>query len=160
MGAETFFDYSEGSSIDHAYRRAVDNAFYDHGHGGYTGTICEKDGWMLIPRPARISAEKVEEALDLAYQAWAWDTTPDSERKWMMKPTAEHRAVWSKVQKWFGFKAGEIMDAYNSKWGPCLAISTTGADKARHAKYTSSPVNDATRPRGHELYAFFGWASS
>ena len=166
MGATTFFDYSEGPTIDHAYRRAVDKAYYNHGHEGYTGTICEKDGWVLIPRPPRVSAEKVEETLDLAYQAWAWDRTPGPERRWMTKPTAGERACWRKVQKWWGspgYRVGyvsEVMDAYNDKWGPALVISTTGADKARHARRTSSPVNDATRPRGHQLYAFFGWASA
>ena len=160
MGAATFFDYAEGPDIHEAYEKAVQEALYWHGHEGYSGTIAEKAGVLSIVRPRRVSAEKVNEALDLAYQAWAWDTTPDSERQWMMEPTAEHRAVWEKVQNWWGPRAArQYMDAYNDKWGPALGMETTGADWKRHAKWTSSPVKDATRPRGHQLFAFFGWAS-
>lgn len=161
MGAERFFDYSEGADIGHAYQRAVDTAFWRHGHEGYTGSICEKAGWVLIPRPRGVSAEKVGEALDLADKAWAWDTTSESTRSWLTPPTSGDRAIWDKVQNWWGPKhAREIMDTYNDKWGPAIAIGTTGADKARYATRTSSPINDATRPRGHQLFAFFGWASS
>ena len=158
MGATTFFDYETGDTVDHAYHRAVKDALHWHGHGGYSGTIAEKECFVLIPRPPRISAETVCDTLDLAYQAWEWDAAPESERKWLTKPSAEHRAYWGKVQKWFGFNAGEIMETYNAKWGPCLAISTTASDKTRWARL-SNRGDDARLPRGYQLYELFGWAS-
>ncbi|MEV7123947.1 hypothetical protein [Kitasatospora griseola] len=48
MGAEDFTTYQEGTDAAQAFRDAVDNACYWHGHGGYTGTIAEKDGYQVV----------------------------------------------------------------------------------------------------------------
>ena len=49
MGGDVFYTESEGTNIDEAFRKAVEQAEWEHGHAGYTGTIAEKTGFTLIP---------------------------------------------------------------------------------------------------------------
>ncbi|MFB7378575.1 hypothetical protein ACFC6U_27935 [Kitasatospora purpeofusca] len=48
MGAERFTTYQDGIDVTHAFRDAVENARYEYGHRGYTGTIAEKEGWQTV----------------------------------------------------------------------------------------------------------------
>ena len=41
MGACEFGTTSEGATAKEAFKRAVEDAQYEHGHGGYSGTIAE-----------------------------------------------------------------------------------------------------------------------
>ena len=47
MGAEAFSTISYGKSADDAFRTAKIDAEYEHGHAGYTGTIAEKDSFVM-----------------------------------------------------------------------------------------------------------------
>jgi hypothetical protein len=47
MGASEFFTTSFGDTAQAAFRSAVEEAQYESGHGGYTGTIAEKDDFKL-----------------------------------------------------------------------------------------------------------------
>lgn len=49
MGAESFFDYAQGNSPEEAFAAVVKEARYLYGHGGYTGTIAEKEEFILLP---------------------------------------------------------------------------------------------------------------
>lgn len=51
MGATTFFCVAKGKTSRQAFNDAVYDARYEHGHGGYTGTIAEKDDYVMIPLP-------------------------------------------------------------------------------------------------------------
>lgn len=51
MGAETFRTMVRGASAEEAFNAAVAQAHYDYGHRGYTGTIAEKDSFVVIPLP-------------------------------------------------------------------------------------------------------------
>jgi len=53
MSAETFFHFSSGNTAQEAFIAAVEEAEYDHGHSGYTGTIAEKDTFVMIPMPKK-----------------------------------------------------------------------------------------------------------
>lgn len=44
MGATNFETTATGKTLAEAFRNAVDDARYWHGHGGYSGTIAEKPG--------------------------------------------------------------------------------------------------------------------
>jgi hypothetical protein len=48
MGAATFTNYQSGTSVEDCFKDAVANALHWHGHGGYTGTIAEKDSYTII----------------------------------------------------------------------------------------------------------------
>ncbi len=47
MGAEYFDNSIPGTDPNEAFNSAVEQAQYDHGHAGYTGTIAEKDGFVV-----------------------------------------------------------------------------------------------------------------
>jgi hypothetical protein len=51
MGAQPFITEAHGTDARKAFEQAVEDALYDHGHAGYTGTIAEKDRFTLIPLP-------------------------------------------------------------------------------------------------------------
>lgn len=47
MGASVFFSTANGSSAKEAFKVACDEAAWEYGHGGYTGTIAEKDSFVM-----------------------------------------------------------------------------------------------------------------
>ena len=51
MGAAVFFTEAIGVEPEKAFRCAVQEASYAHGHEGYTGSIAEKDKFNLITLP-------------------------------------------------------------------------------------------------------------
>ncbi len=53
MGACEFFEIKKGQYKDarEAFNDAVSNAAYEHGHGGYSGTIAEKDSFQMVEVP-------------------------------------------------------------------------------------------------------------
>jgi hypothetical protein len=58
MGAEQFITIAEGATAEEAFAAAREEAAYDCGHGGYTGTIAEKDGFATLEIPALASADE------------------------------------------------------------------------------------------------------
>ena len=48
MGASDFYVRANGKTAKEAFDRAVEHAKYESGHGGYTGTIAEKTGFVMI----------------------------------------------------------------------------------------------------------------
>jgi hypothetical protein len=61
MGAQTFTHKAKGKTAKDAFQQAVSDARYEHGHGGYTGTLAEKSDFVMIALP------KDESAVDYAY---------------------------------------------------------------------------------------------
>jgi len=51
MGACDFVTKAVGETAEEAFGVAVEDAKYEHGHGGYTGTIAEKDSFVMIDLP-------------------------------------------------------------------------------------------------------------
>lgn len=51
MGASTFYITAKGKNAAEAFASAVSDAQHYHGHGGYTGTIAEKDEFVEIKLP-------------------------------------------------------------------------------------------------------------
>lgn len=49
MGSTTFYIYNYGKNAKEAFLRSVESARYEYGHGGYTGTIAEKNEYKIIP---------------------------------------------------------------------------------------------------------------
>jgi len=65
MGACTFSTVAHGVDANDAFKSAVECARYEHGHGGYTGTIAEKQRFVMIDLPEGQSAGSfIEELLD------------------------------------------------------------------------------------------------
>lgn len=61
MGGCTFYNEVEGKTAKAAFTRAVEDAQYESGHGGYTGTIAEKHSFVMID--AEAEAARVEKGL-------------------------------------------------------------------------------------------------
>lgn len=49
MGSDVFMVISKSKNAQEAFKAARDKAFYDYGHRGYSGTIAEKDSFVMIP---------------------------------------------------------------------------------------------------------------
>lgn len=63
MGAETFSHRSTGKTAKLAFNAARKEALYELGHGGYTGSIAEKDSFVMIPLPEGITPEDYADML-------------------------------------------------------------------------------------------------
>jgi len=65
MGAVDFTHVSYGESPEKAFSSAVQEALYDHGHSGYSGTIAEKDGFKMQTVPDGVSInDHIERTLE------------------------------------------------------------------------------------------------
>lgn len=64
MGGVGFSDYAEGTDPKQVFKGLVDRALYENGHGGYSGSIAEKDGFTILSsQPMTLAeAEAVERA--------------------------------------------------------------------------------------------------
>jgi hypothetical protein len=98
MGAANFEVTGQGETPEAAFRALVTEAQYEHGHGGYTGTIAEKDGFVMVQPIATLPG------VELAYALYDHD-----ESKVPAAQLADFRA-WAKVA--------------DDKWGPALAVPT------------------------------------
>jgi hypothetical protein len=69
VGAQEFFQIGRGKTPQEAFDSAHDQAAYDYGHAGYTGTLAEKGGFTMITVPPGIPPKRyarllVENALE------------------------------------------------------------------------------------------------
>lgn len=96
MGAETFGTSAWGTTADEAFRTAQEEARYEHGNGGYTGTIAEKYEYVF----AGVLPEGVK-ATDV-YAAFAYGVTDDRPELLSLVETWEER--------------------FDDKWGPAVCF--------------------------------------
>ena len=61
MGACDFYKLVSGKTAQEAFNKAVTDAQYDSGHGGYTGTIAEKSTFVMISNPVCSTKEAAYE---------------------------------------------------------------------------------------------------
>ncbi len=61
MGACDFDTTYKGMTAQNAFNQAVADAAYEHGHGGYSGTIAEKQTFTLVKVPEGITADEFVE---------------------------------------------------------------------------------------------------
>lgn len=58
MGADTFTVYSTKTESHEAFAELKDNALYEYGHRGYTGTIAEKYDFVIIDDSSNFSLDE------------------------------------------------------------------------------------------------------
>lgn len=105
MGATNFDCVETGATLQEAYLRAVDQARYDHGHAGYTGTIAEKDGCVEWPLPEDQTVDDVIDAVFCHQQSHGEDT---------------------RLVEWYGeARAQRLVANHNDKWGPAVAFQVS-----------------------------------
>lgn len=62
MGAEYFEQKAKGATAKEAFNNAVEQAQYNYGHAGYTGTIAEKHDFKMLNWPADIDLREFIES--------------------------------------------------------------------------------------------------
>lgn len=96
MGAAEFHDTSQKKDVAEAFNECREQAWYDHGHSGYSGTIAEKDGYRVFELPLGRTVEDVLRTCGEFYR---------------------HEDVASRA--WLPIGLFEI---YDDKWGPAVAM--------------------------------------
>lgn len=105
MGGTNFEVRAMGRNADEAYDNAVNDAIYWHGHSAYSGTIKEKDGYVLFP----VLAEITQDAEAKLLQAM-WNYRHEDNKEMLIK--------------YFGDLAQKAADVYDDKWGPAVCVKT------------------------------------
>ena len=148
MGANNFFTYAIGETIDEAFNTAVVGARLWHGHGGYTGTIAEKHEFVLVSLPPRWTARKLAGLLQLASPTVRGETEMA-----IARPLTEH------------FSAGELrqlVEQYHDEWSPALGVCLRPAEAKRVIAEQRTRVRRTLTSglsRSQKVFAFFGLAS-
>ena len=139
MGAEWFEEKVEGASCAEAFRYAQEDARYEYGHGGYTGTIAEADGFKIVTEQMihEIIIQKEEEATEICEEldGMIEDETSfdkmhyDAQDQWRHNLLAEIRVLQETEPT--TLKASIIIEHYESigepeKWGPAYAVPCEG----------------------------------
>ena len=70
MGAEWFEVVAYGDIPEEAFVDAVDQARYDYGHRGYTGTIAEKSDYTLVKKSEDEEAYDFSERTGIGDDKW------------------------------------------------------------------------------------------
>lgn len=172
MGGTNFTDVALGRTPEDAYRAACEEARYMHGHGGYTGTIAEKSGFVQFDLKPRTDPFKVDRLIWDAEQALWYEQDPDSE--WTHKPTAAQRNALKWLRErvtrvtpkprprgaFVGYSnprprdtVEHLFSVYGDKWGPAVCLEVTGQ---RATKIKEQHGRKGTRDK---VYLFFGIAS-
>jgi len=63
MGAAEFYTHGHGTTPKEAFKNAREEAQWDSGHGGYSGTIAEKQSFTMIYIPNNSQAMAYAELL-------------------------------------------------------------------------------------------------
>ena len=130
MGATNFMTTAKGKSLDDAFRVATDQARFEYGHGGYTGTIAEKETVMEVRTmrvPPGTRKKTYLQAVHIA-EAWSWmreDTAEDlkDDRPRYIK---RRKQIAKEVDKFNakGFDMAYMCDMtdHATKWEPCCGM--------------------------------------
>jgi hypothetical protein len=151
MGATDFLHYATGRTAEEAFEAAREEALYDYGHSGYTGTIAEKYEFVEFIPPPRVTADKVYSA------AWqALDTVFDSIAG-SNRTTRNTKAARAKLDKWFGpSHASHLLEIIDSKYTPAAAIRLSAKEAALFVPRTPT----GKRKKNYHAWLFFGLAAN
>ncbi len=78
MGACDFLTVARGYTAREAFDTAVTDAQYEHGHGGYSGTIAEKLGFRMVDLPADKNARDFAQECNENQDHWTSDKWGDA----------------------------------------------------------------------------------
>jgi hypothetical protein len=102
MGGSEYRNFGKGKTAKAAFDRLVEQAQWENGHGGYSGTIAEKGSCVEFKRPKGMRAKTVVQAInDLG------------------RFDIELFKVQAKYPK---LPIAAMYEVYEDKWGPSLAI--------------------------------------
>ena len=129
MGASHFYAEAVGETARKAFHTAVENALDYHGRGGYTGSIAEKNDFVVLTVPPSQDHSRKQWCRVVQNAETFYEETQQQVKARMQKafPDLTPREIVQAIRD-----NSKVSD----KWGPagCVAL-------------------------GKNRYAFFGWAS-
>jgi hypothetical protein len=105
MGATTFHTETKAKTAKEAFTKLVADAEWTHGHGGYTGTIAEKQGFTEFKRPKGVR----ESTCHMVIQA-------------LSKVNPTHTIKLEKTYPKWPIK--QMVKTFEDKWGPAVCVET------------------------------------
>lgn len=108
MGSIDFYCSVDIETVSEAFQSAVDDAFYWHGHSGYSGTICEKPGYIVLDFGKKLSLAEAEEVGQELNMSWKV-----SSPRLIELIGSEERAT-------------KFANIFNDKWNDAIAIELIG----------------------------------
>lgn len=166
MGACDFMNVGCGKSAQEVFSQLRDDAAYEHGHGGYTGTIAEKSSFTMLPTPnTRLDIRDLTECAisnEDTYTVWRKLKEGEADPGWGSRTkysndgttttfVPEKKKIPDSLKPWVERAAR----AADDKWGPAACVEITGK-QAKEIKERSGFKGK----RGIKVFAFFGLASS
>lgn len=152
MGADQFSDIGLGKDANEAFRRIVEDARYMYGHGGYTGTIAEKDGFVNLGQLGRDYVNKVEGFI-FDVQMASYDEWDEKTKRYVVDQKKKQRAI-NKVPEAIRAQVLKAIPIHDDKWGPAVCFEVVGTKaaeiKARHGR----------KGTHDKVFIFLGMASS
>lgn len=172
MGAWLTTQTAAGKTAAEAHSRALADAQAEYGHQeGYSGAINSKHGFIEIALPPRMTFAKLEALLSEAEDAMqdvesakyaiegnrpggfyhgsrGWKGRLNKAEAALRKAQAKQARVEKKAGALAPRLSG-LVEAYQDKWGPALAVELKGAEAKRYA---------SLKRRGEKIYKFFGYA--
>ena len=116
MGAEQFVTKSNSRFPDaqEAFNQAKEQEAYEHGHGGYSGTLAEKGDYVMIPVPDEMEAGNFVDHV-LSYYKVDWGENKGEEH-WLgnAEPDGLEQSSREAIRK-----AHDLVD---DKWGPAGCV--------------------------------------
>jgi hypothetical protein len=104
MSSVDFHCIYDGVTVGEAFRNGVQDAFYWHGHNGYSGTICEKPGYVLLDLGRKLSVDEAEEIANELNVSWQIPTPR------LIELIGDES------------KASEFANLFNDKWSDAIAM--------------------------------------
>lgn len=82
MGAQEFSKRQKGESAKEAFITARDQALYENGHRGYTGSLAEKSEFQLVPFSVEHLRAKIDDYRkeNPGPSHYGWDPTEQAEK--------------------------------------------------------------------------------
>ena len=109
MGAETFYQTVKGKNAQDAFNRAKEEAYWMHGHGGYSGSIAEKQGFTEFQRPKGIREKTVRTLMHDLFDLYYGD-----EKK--------KNRIAKKYPKFSIQTLTKMANTFEDKWGPAVCM--------------------------------------
>jgi hypothetical protein len=124
MGAQDFRSIGKGRSAKEAFGAARDQASWQYGHGGYTGSIAEKDGFVEYQMPEGLTVDEFAQLVQEIPSSPLEERTVFSS-EWAARRYGEKALLREKYEA-LSARDRDIIsraaEVYGDKWGPAVAV--------------------------------------
>ena len=141
MGATTFLTEATGTTPGDAFSSALKDALYWNGHGGYTGTIAEKPGYIMFDVPTNLPEpayphdgwgdnDFISRFINAMSEAYYESPVDGEEHNWQKQARDDISFFRARM----GASFDSMLHLYNSKWDAavCFPAGTTNDGKTTY----------------------------